>query len=340
MPAMLGRDRYVAGLAMTSATFHPIQVAGYFLGASLAAIDPPIAFGLNAVTFGVSALLVRTCVRLREPGLRRERRTSLLRETGDGFRIVFGNSALRALVLLVFCGSLFAIVPEGLGAAWAAARTSDDVHRAWAQGLLMAAVPAGMALGSLAVSRLLRPSWRYGVLRPLAVAAPLALVPALFDPRIPVAAALALVSGFAVGGLLPIANGQFVQALPSAYRARAFGVVSAGLQLLQGFAVLATGALAQRFDLPVVVGVWSLAGVVLMLTVAVAWWPPAGVFAVAADRAAEMDRSTGPAADTLQETPARAPDPVPRARRTGGLPDVMGVARRQEAPAAPGTMDQ
>jgi hypothetical protein len=269
-----------------------------------------------------------------------ERRTSLLRETGDGFRIVFGNSALRALVLLVFCGSLFAVVPEGLGAAWAAARTSDDVHRAWAQGLLMAAVPAGMALGSLAVSRLLRPSWRYRVLRPLAVAAPLALVPALFDPRVPVAAALALVSGFAVGGLLPVANGQFVQALPSAYRARAFGVVSAGLQLLQGFAVLATGALAQRFDLPVVVGAWSLAGVGLMLIVAGAWWPAADVFAAAGERAAAMDRAAGQAAAGPGERTVRAPDPVPRARQHGGLPDVMGVARRREAQAAPGTMDQ
>ena len=293
LPAMLGRERYVAGLALSTATAAPIQVAGYFLGSSLATFDAQLALGLNAATFGVSALLVRTGVRLREPGLPSERRTGLLRETGDGFRIVFGNPALRALVLLVFCGSLFAVVPEGLGAAWAA-RNSTEIDRAWAQGLLMGAVPAGMVLGSLVISRLVRPSWRRRLLRPLAVLTPLALVPALLDPSVPAAAGLALISGFAIGAFLPVANAEFVQALPSAYRARAFGVVSAGLQLLQGAAVLATGALAQRVDLPVVVGGWSAAGVLLMIVMAVGAWPAPEVFAKAGARAAEMDRSVRP----------------------------------------------
>ena len=48
-----------------------------------------------------------------------------------------------------------------------------------------------------------------------------------------------------MGGLLPVANGLFVQALPDAFRARAFGVVQGGLQLLQGAAVLLTGLLVQ-----------------------------------------------------------------------------------------------
>jgi MFS family permease len=294
LPAMLGRERYMAGLALSSATAAPIQVAGYVLGSSLAAIDAPLALGLNAASFGVSAVLIRTGVRLREAGLPSERRTGLLRETGDGFRIVFGNPALRALVLLVLCGSLFAIVPEGLGAAWAAAGNPVGRDRAWAQGLLMGSVPAGMLLGSLTVGRLLRPSWRHRVLRPLAVLTPLALVPALFDPPVPVAAALALISGFAIGALTPVANAEFVQALPSAYRARAFGVVSAGLQLVQGGAVLATGALAQHMHLYLLVGAWSAAGVVLMIVMTVGTWPRREVFAEAGARAAEMDRSVRP----------------------------------------------
>src|SRR5699024_8205416 len=132
-------------------------------------------------------------------------------------------------------------------------------------------VPTGMVLGALVVTRLLRPSWRKALLRPLGLATPLALVPAVFDPPVAVAAALALVAGLAIGALVPIANGEFVLALPSAYRARAFGVVSAGLQLLQGAAVLVTGALAQRISVPVVVGVWSAAGVVLMLALLTNW---------------------------------------------------------------------
>ncbi len=306
-PAVLGPDRYVTGVAVNTATTPPIQITGYFLGASLATVDPRLALLINAATFGVSAILVRTGVRLREPGLSQERRTGLLRETADGFRLVFTNPALRALVLLVFCGSLFAVVPEGLGAAWAA-RDADGLGRAWAQGLLMGAVPLGLVLGSLVVSRL-PVSWRRRLLRPLALATPLALVPAVFDPPILAMAGLALVSGFAIGALSPVANGEFVQALPNAYRARAFGVVSAGLQLLQGSAVLATGALALRIDLAVVVGLWSLGGVVLMI-VMVATWPSPQEFADAGAKAAAMNAKGAPA------TPAPVPADTPAPRQT------------------------
>ena len=56
------------------------------------------------------------------------------------------------------------------------------------------------------------------------------------------------ICGFAVAGLLPVANGLFVQALPDGYRARAFGVMASGMQIIQGVAVLVTGLLAERFS--------------------------------------------------------------------------------------------
>jgi hypothetical protein len=173
-----------------------------------------------------------------------------------------------------------------------------------------------MVLGSLAITHLARPAWRRAALRPLAVATPLALVPAVLDPPVAVAAALALASGIAIGALVPVANGEFVMALPSAYRARAFGVVSAGLQLLQGGAVLATGVLAQRMSLPVVVGVWSLAGVLLMAGL-LATWPPPAAFAEAGARASAMDKAGGPRPGgrstdhPVRPEPAVRPEPEP-----------------------------
>jgi hypothetical protein len=324
LPAVLGPERYVIGVALSTATTPPIQVSGYFLGASLAAVDPRLALLINAVTFGVSALLVGTLVRVREPGLSRERRTGLLRETGDGFRLVFTNPALRALVLMVFCGSLFAVVPEGLGAAWAATYP-DGLSRAAAQGMIMGAVPAGLVLGSLTVSRLVPPSARRRLLRPLALATPLALVPAVVNPPITVVAGLALISGFAIGALLPVANGEFVLALPTAYRARAFGVVSAGLQLLQGAAVLATGALALRVDLPFVVGLWSLGGVLLMIGLIVNW-PSARAFEEAGAKAAAMNAASTPS----------SPD---GATPSSASPTSAAPAPRDPAPAAPAPSD-
>ena len=292
LPAILGPDRYVTAVALTTATTAPAQVGGYFLGSALGLYEPRLALAVNAATFAASGVLIWRWVKPREPALHKERRTGLLRETADGFRVVFTNPALRAIVLLVFCGSLFAVVPEGLGAAWSDHR-HDGLGRPLAQGLLMGAVPAGMVLGSVVVTRLLRPSWRPRMLLPLALATPLALVPVIVDPPVIVAAGLAFVSGLAVGALVPVANGEFVQALPAAYRARAFGVVSAGLQLLQGGAVLATGALAQRLSLPLVVGAWSLAGVLLMIGMIVNW-PTRAAFAEARERA--QVRSPEPAA--------------------------------------------
>ena len=54
------------------------------------------------------------------------------------------------------------------------------------------------------------------------------------NPSVGAVALLSGACGFAMGGLLPVATGQFVRCLPDAFRARAFGVVQTGLQLLQG----------------------------------------------------------------------------------------------------------
>ena len=80
-----------------------------------------------------------------------------------------------------------------------------------------------------------------------------------------------MLSGVAQGGLMPTLNTQFVLALPHGYRARAFGVMQQGLQVTQGGAVVLTGAIANRYSVPAVVGVWSVAGVALMLLLAARW---------------------------------------------------------------------
>lgn len=301
LPTILAGDRYVVGLALHTSTSQPAQVAGYVLGSALAGSgNPRTALLINAGTFAVSALLLYFGTRLRQPALAPARRTHLLGETADGFRVVFTNPARRSLVLLVFGASLFVVVPEGLGAAWAGTFTTMD--RGLAQGMIMGAVPLGSILGALTVTRFVAPATRRRLLRPLGLAVPLALVPAVLSPPLIVVTILAGLSGFAIGAAAPIANGQFVQALPDAYRARAFGVVQAGLNLLQGGAVLLTGLLARSASVPVVVGLWSLAGVGLMLMLAVTW-PSQRTFAAAAQ-----------APTTAHAQPATSPA-TPRVRR-------------------------
>jgi hypothetical protein len=136
----------------------------------------------------------------------------------------------------------------------------------------------------------------------------------MLEPSAVMVAALGAACGFAIGALVPIANGQFVQALPNAYRARAFGVVQGGLQVLQGIAVVTTGALSQQFSVPRVVGLWSAAGALLML-VLVLRWPAPAVFAQARQLASATNGGAAP-------IPAQLPPPA----APGLLPDETGPA--------------
>jgi hypothetical protein len=93
-----------------------------------------------------------------------------------------------------------------------------------------------------------------------------------------------------------------------------------GLALLQGSALLVTGALAQWFSLHLVVGLWSLGGVLLM-TLLSARWPSAHLF----------DQATAAAHAANGRTPVGSQPAAPRLPNQGG---TAPVAIHQ-----PGTME-
>jgi MFS family permease len=272
MPRILDGDRYVQATVMQNVTGQGAQLVGYLIGSAMAAYHPHLALLIDAGTFAFSGALVCLFVRSYRPGIERSQRTHLLRETGQGFGVVFGTDVLRAIAILIFTLMFFTTVPEGLAAAWADHLAKTPGGAGLDQGLIMAGYPAGFMVGGLVVGRMLPPRVRRRLIRPLAVLAPLAMVPALLNPSAPVIAVLAAVCGFAVAGLFPSANGLFVRALPNAFRARAFGIMQSGVQVIQGASVFICGAIANPRTLPTVVGAWSVAGVLVML-VAGAQWP-------------------------------------------------------------------
>jgi len=236
---------------------------------------------------------------------------------------VFGTPVLRAIAVLVFSAMLFSIVPEGLAAAWANEHPNVNMNPGTAQAVIMVANPLGFILGGLLVSRLFGPARRLALMRPLAVLSPLVLVPALLNPSPLVVALLAALCGFAVAGMLPMANGLFVQALPAGFRARAFGVMATGVQVIQGLAVLITGMLSERFSIPMVVGVWSAVGVVLM-TIASLRWPDKQTIdaTIAAATAANATPAPAPAAPAPGTPAAGTPTgaaPAPRGPAAGDM---------------------
>ncbi|MET8148241.1 MFS transporter [Actinoplanes sp. NPDC049668] len=269
LPLILDRRQLVTGLAVNASTSQAAQVLGYLAGATLAvAISPRLGVALDALSFVVSAGLIAVGVRPRPAAARSEHR-HLLRETGEGFRLVFGTPLLRSIALIVFALTTFTVLPEGLAAGWAALFHEDPSARGFDQGLIMAAGPVGFVIGGLGISRLVRQSRRHRLIKPLALLAPAALAATVFAPSAATVAALVVISGIAQGGLMPTLNAEFVLALPHGYRARAFGVMQGGVQATQCFAVIGTGALAQISSIPLVVGLWSVSGLLLMLALVV-----------------------------------------------------------------------
>ncbi|MBU2669472.1 MFS transporter [Actinoplanes bogorensis] len=313
-PLVVGRDKLPIAVATNATSVQAAQVFGYLAGAALAtAISPQVALVIDVITFAVSAALILTVVKVRPAARSRAQRTHLLRESGEGFRLVFGSATLRAIAIMVFVLTMFAIVPEGLAAAWAAEGSPDPATRGLNQGLIMAAGPIGFVVGGLLINRLAGPVMRDRLVRPLAVLSALALVPALASPPAPIVAVLVAISGIAQGGVVPTLNGKFVLILPHGYRARAYGVMQTGIQFSQFAAVMVTGLLADHYVLPVVVGLWSLGGTVALLYLAHRW-PQAATF-TAAEAVASAGAAAAPVSPAVRPTSlADAPPARPSVR--------------------------
>lgn len=294
-PLVLGRDKLPTAITINQTTGQTAQVLGYLVGAAVATtVSPRLALAVDVVTFGLSAAFIAFGVRSRPAARTRAQRTDLLHESAEGFKLVFGQPTMRAIAIMIFVLTAFAIVPEGLAAAWAAQGSPDAATRGVDQGLIMAAGPVGYVIGGLVVGRLAGPARRDRLIRPLALLSMIPLIPSLVAPPAPVVALLVVLSGIAQGGLSPTLNSKFVLMLPHGYRARAYGVMQTGMQLSQFSGVMLTGVLADRFFLPMVVGLWSIGGTAVMGVLA-ARWPSERTFEAAIDKAAAAQPPIVPA---------------------------------------------
>ena len=66
MPDVLPGDTFVLGSAIGNVTYQASQILGFVAGAAVVAVlDPHRTMGIDAMTFGLSALIVLTGVRSR-----------------------------------------------------------------------------------------------------------------------------------------------------------------------------------------------------------------------------------------------------------------------------------
>ncbi|MET7417441.1 MFS transporter [Dactylosporangium sp. NPDC005555] len=269
LPRLLRGEQYVTALTLQRTSGQFALIAGYAVGAALTAVDARYALLLNAASFGASALLLAVWVKERVPSLTADKRSNLVREAAEGYTVVFRSPVMRSIALVVFCGVCFGVVPEGLAAAWTADLAGGP--NAVYLGMIMVAAAIGFVAGSVVMTWLVSPQRRIAFIRPFALLTPLVLVPALFDLNIYGVVLMTLISGAALSGTLPATNGLFVQVLPPAYRARAFGVMQSGVHLIQGGSILFTGWLASHYPLPQVVGYFAIFGVIAMAVIVTTW---------------------------------------------------------------------
>jgi MFS family permease len=279
---VLPGDMYVVGSAINNITHQATQMMGFLAGSAVIyAVGTHQALAVDAVTFGLSALIVVTGVK-RRPAPRREgrQRTSLWTTTRQGGRLVLGDRTLRPLVCFAWlCG--FYVLPEGLAAPYAKTFGDSPVI----VGLLMSAMPTGMVLGAFAYSRFVRPDNR---LRLMGWMAMLACAPLLgCGLRPPLWAVVVLWALSGVGCAYQVAaNAAFVAAVPPSGRGQAFGLAQSGILASQGIGILIGGALAQVLGPEPVVALAGAAGLSVATMLAMSWTQVRGeVIASTRDRA-------------------------------------------------------
>jgi MFS family permease len=248
MADVLHGERYAAGITLTQVTGQVSQVLGYLVGgALLIGFSPSAALLVDAATFAVSAVWLTLGLQRRPAPMQDADDAgsgSIWRASAGGLRLIASAPRLRAIVSLLWVSALFVNAPEGIATPLGLQLQGATA----ATGLLLAANPAGTALGGLVVGRFCPPGLRDRLLAPL-VALSLGgvllagLVPLVLDRgSAAFAAVLVLLFVAGVGGACNIPlNIAFVQAVPSAYRGRAFGVAVAGLSGVQGLGVVLAG---------------------------------------------------------------------------------------------------
>ncbi len=271
---VLEGDSYAVGNSLQNVVRQLATVTGFALGGVLAAVDPTSALVVDALTFVVSAVWLSAGLGSRPaPTAATDTGRSVLGDMTDGLRMVARTARLRTIVGLLWAGSAFVYGPEGVFTPLA-----DELGRgAVAAGLLFAAGPLGTVVGGVVVGRFVGPSRRE---RSVPLLVTLSLVPLLLAGLVSAVAGpgtaayvavllLVFVSGVGSSWLIPL-NQAFVQAVPSAYRGRAFGVAVTGLNGVQGIAVLAAGLVAQGSSAATVVAICGGLGLVAVA------WPLAG----------------------------------------------------------------
>ncbi|GIF51028.1 MFS transporter [Asanoa ferruginea] len=152
VPALVGKDRITEANGLLSATFAVAGITGPAIaGALFAVLDPAWVIGIDAITFGLSAVAMSFVrIRARETVPERE---SPIRGFLTGARFLWQNPVLRTVTLLL-CGVLFLTYAMDDLLIY---RLKNDLHQGGgAIGVVFAIGAAGAVVAGLVVPALRR----------------------------------------------------------------------------------------------------------------------------------------------------------------------------------------
>jgi len=274
-PDILQGERYALGTAVIQTTFLAGQVVGAAgAGFAVGFIGVRPALAIDAVTFVLSGLLIGLGTRARPAAARPDTvRSSPLARMRDGFRLLFGDRALRTLLLFGWLVAFYTI-PEGVAAPYAARLGGGPI----ATGLLLASTVFSTTVATPLFTRFVRPRRRLAWMGPLAVLTCATLVLTALRPGLAVSLVIFSVSA-AFGVYQLAANTAFVVRVPNERRAQAFGIANMGVIVGQGAAFVAAGAVAEVVSPAVVIAVGGGIGAIVAFVLTLRWRhvsPPGG----------------------------------------------------------------
>jgi MFS family permease len=269
VPDILEGERYLVGTGVRTITNQIAQLAGFACGGLvIAAIGPRAGLAIDAGTFVLSSLLIFVGVRSRSAPTA-EPQGKPVRGYGAsiiaGARYVLSDSRLRTLLGLSWLAGLY-VVPEGVAPPYAA----DFGGGPSAVGLLMAASPAGTALGTYIFVRLIPAGSRSRWMGPLAIATGLPLAACAASPGLGLSLALWLASGICMAYQIEVVA-RYIRAVPSDMRGSAVGVASSGLTAIQGLGVLLGGIVAGQWGAGAAVALAGGSGALLAGCLTIRW---------------------------------------------------------------------
>jgi predicted MFS family arabinose efflux permease len=261
LPQVLDGERYSLAISIRSTVTNASMLAGFAGGGVLVVvITPSGALALDALTFGVSALILSTRLRPRPAAMAEVQSAGLLGDAVAGLRVVAADRRRYGPLLLGMAGAAYIVVPEGIATAYAHLLG----YGAPAVGLLMASVATGHVVGAIGVGRLMTERQRRAAMWPMALLGTVPLMACLARPGLVATAALFVLAG--LGSSFQVsANAAFALAVPTQARGRAFGLAMTGMYAVQTVAVVAAGAAATIWSANTVVAAVAVVSAVAIL---------------------------------------------------------------------------